>query len=257
MSPTRYVFGVYHWRRRFRSIGLALAAIALAAVFRRRTADPLRRAAAESVAVGASVHVVRVLRRMLSPPPWAVERAKYDALAERLPLADAERILDVGCGTGRSLVGMAPHVPPGRDVVGLDVFDSRIVLGNGPELARRNGARAGLEVTPIVGDGAALPLADGSVAVVTACRVLHDLEASAVDRALREIHRVCEPDGAFGLLELPLVPAGVSSDPDRYWPDRVSAAGFRIDVLERLERDGNADPYLVLVATPIAEPDDG
>ncbi|WP_436347313.1 class I SAM-dependent methyltransferase [Natronorubrum sp. FCH18a] len=259
MTPTRYAFGVYHWRRRFRSIGIALGVIALGAVFRRRTDDPFRRAAAELVAIGASVHVARVLRRVLSPPPWTLERAKYDGFAKRLPLAGADRVLDVGCGTGRSLVGLAPHVPPGSDVIGLDVFDDRVILGNGPALARRNGARAGLEVTPVVGDGAALPLADESVDVVTACRVLHDLEATTADRTLRESRRVCGPDGTLGILELPLVPGDVSSDsdPERYWRDRVTAAGFRIDTVDRLERDGASDPYLVIVATPEAENRDG
>ncbi|WP_226481595.1 class I SAM-dependent methyltransferase [Natrinema amylolyticum] len=197
-----------------------------------------------------------VLRGLLSPPPWALERAKYDALAVRLPLAGADRILDVGCGTGRSLVGLARHVPPGSTVIGLDVFDDRIILGNGPALARRNGARAGLAVSPIIGDATALPFATGSIPVVTACRVLHDLERPAVDRTLREIHRVCEPNGTVGVLELPLVPAGVSADPERYWRDRISAAGFRIDVSERIERDG-VGPYLVIVATATAESPDG
>ena len=251
MAPFRYNFGVYHWRRRLRAIAVAIAVTVVGAVVRRRTDDFRRRLAAGGAAIGAAAYAALVLRRLLSPPPWALERTKYDELATRLPLERADRVLDVGCGTGRSLVGLAPHVSPDADVIGLDVFDDRIILGNGPALAERNSARAGLAVTPIAGDAAALPFADDAVDVVTACRVLHDLEASAVDPTLREIRRVCRPDGAFGLLELPLTPDGVSRGPEPYWTDRVTAAGLGIESLERIERDGG-DPYLVIVATPAA-----
>ena len=232
----------------------ALVVAALGLAVRRRTDDARIRFAAGAATIGAIVRARDVLGRALSPPPWALERAKYDALATRLPLADADRVLDVGCGTGRSLVGLAPHVPSDADAVGLDVFDDRVFLGNGPALARRNAARAGLAATPIVGDAAALPLADDSIDVVTACRVLHDLEEPTAERTLRELRRVCDPDGTLGVLELPLVPDGATpgSDPERYWRARVAAAGFRIDAVDRLERDGAA-PYLVLVATPTAE----
>ena len=246
---SRYDFGVYHWRRRFRSIAAALVVAVLGVAVRRRTNDARVRLVADGVTIGAAVRALRVLRRALSPPPWTLERAKYDALAARLPLADADRVLDVGCGTGRSLAGLAPHASPDSVAIGLDVFDDRIILGNGPALARRNAERAGLAATPVVGDAAALPLADDSIPVVTACQVLHDLEAPAVDRTLREIRRVCDPDGTLGVLELPLTPDGVSRRPESYWTDRVTAAGFRIESLERLERDSGT-PYLVIVATP-------
>ncbi|SIR72308.1 class I SAM-dependent methyltransferase [Natronorubrum thiooxidans] len=250
MDLYRYNFGVYHWRRRFASIGAALSATVIATAVGRRTERRRRKLAAAAVGAGAALGGTRVATRALSPPPWKIDREKYEALASRLPLDDAARLLDVGCGTGRSLVGIAPAVPQGCETIGLDVFDDRIILGNGPRLARRNGRRAGLTVTPIAGDATRLPLSAGSFDVVTACRVLHDLEAPAVDRTLREIHRVCTPDGSVGILELPLVPTDVSADPETYWPDRVSAAGFRIDAYERIERGGGGEPYLLLVATP-------
>lgn len=255
MFGPRYNFGVYHWRRRLRSIVLAGVAIGVAVAFGVRTRRRSRRAVAAVAALVAAVSGFRTGRRLVSPAPWAIERDKYDALAARLPLERADRVLDIGCGTGRSLVGLAPHVPrgpDGPDVIGLDVFDDRVILGNGPRLARRNADRAGLEVEPVAGDAATLPLRDDSVDVATACRVLHDLPESAVDGGLRELRRVCSPDGTVGVLELPLLPDGVDGDPDpeSYWVDRIAGADFELEAVERLERPGGADPYLVLVACP-------
>lgn len=255
--PSRYYFGIYHWRRRAASIAAALVAAALSLLLGRRADDSPLRLVAAGAAVGALADAVRVTHRTLSPPPWALERAKYDALARRLPLGRADRLLDVGCGTGRSLAGLAPHVSPETDAIGLDVFDDRVILGNAPALARRNGARAGLEAAPVVGDATTLPFADDSIDVVTASRLLHDLEAPAADRALCELRRVCEPDGgAVGILELPLLPGGVSDDrdPERYWRERVAAAGLRVDALERVARDDIGEPYIVIVASPTDSP---
>ncbi|MFU8869234.1 class I SAM-dependent methyltransferase [Natronococcus sp.] len=252
MLGPRYYFGVYHWRRRFRSLALVAVALAVATVVGSRTQSRSRRAAASLVASVGVVRGLRTLRRLVGPTPWSLERAKYDALASRLPLDRADRILDVGCGTGRSLVGIAPHVPEGTDVVGLDVFDDRVILGNGPRLARRNADRAGLAVEPVAGDAATLPLRDGSVDVATACRVLHDLPASSAEDALSELRRVCTADGAVGILELPLVPDDVGDDPDpeSYWSDRVLEAGFAIETLERLELADREEPYILLIVRP-------
>lgn len=249
-----YYFGVYHWRRRLRSLLLATGAIAVAVLFRRRWPSPLGTSLAVGSAIVAAVQGGRALAGTLSPPPWAIERYKYDALAARLPLDGSEAVLDVGCGTGRSLVGLAPSLAPSATVLGLDVFDDRVILGNGPGLARRNAALAGLDVTPIRGDAARLPVASGSQDVLTACRVLHDLPEGSVDPALGELRRVCAPKGVFGVLELPLTPAGVDCDPEAYWRERVLEAGFAIDRLDRIERRNGGDPYVVIVATPAPSP---
>jgi SAM-dependent methyltransferase len=250
MSPLQpYYFGIYHWRSRFRRLFGALAAVGIAAFAGRRSQSPLARLASSLVAVGAAIRAGRTLGTLFSPPPWALERYKYDALAEALALSDAERLLDVGCGTGRSLVGLAPHVPASCSVVGLDAFDDRVILGNGPALARRNARIARMTVEPVRGDAASLPIAAGSQDVVTACRVLHDLPREAVDPALRECARVCRDDGVLGVLELPITPDGVDRDPEVFWTGRIEAAGFDPLYVERVPRPGR-EPYLVVVAEP-------
>ena len=245
-----YNFGLYHWRRRLRTILSAIVVILSAGGCRRTSASRWVRLVATAAIVGGTVHGVTAVRRLLSPPPWALDRESYDALATALPFAQADRAIDIGCGTGRSLVGLAPSVPDSCTVLGLDVFDDRIILGNGAALARRNGRAAGVDVAPIVGGAARLPVATDSQDVVTACRVLHDLPAAEVGPALREAHRVCAPQGTLGVLELPIIPEDTTAAPEEYWPDRVSQAGFTVTRVERVAREGRAEPYVLVVATP-------
>lgn len=254
---TMYNFGVYHWQRRLRTL-LSAGGIVLGSTVLWRTSRSRRlRLLATMGALGATARAVGATRRVLSPPPWAIERYKYDALAAELPLEGAESVLDIGCGTGRSLVGLAPHLPESCSVVGLDVFDDRVILGNAPALARRNGRCAGIDVTPIAGDAARLPLETRTQDVVTACRVFHDLPAAAVDPAVREARRVCASDGVFGMLELPLTPDGVTAPPETYWRERVTAAGFDIETEKRIDRRGRDGRYILIVAKPSPNTDAG
>lgn len=244
-----YNFGIYHWQRRFRSVLSVLVALIAAGVLWRTSSSRRLRAVALVVTLGAVVRGERVVRRAFSPPPWVVERYKYDALAARLSFERADRILDIGCGTGRSLVGLAPYVPDSCRLFALDVFDDRVILGNAPALAQRNARNSGIDATPIVGDAARLPLATDSQNIVTACRVLHDLPASDAEQALREAHRVCTPDGMLGVLELPITPED-ADDPEEYWRNRVSEAGFEIERVERLRRKRVDGRYVIIIATP-------
>jgi len=246
--PT-YFFGVYHWRERLRRIVVSALVLAASTVAFRRGRRAVRAVAAVA-AGGALYRGGDAARRLLSPPPWALDRRKYDALASLLPLDDADRALDVGCGSGRSLVGLASHLPDGCRVVGLDVFDDRVILGNGPALARRNGARAGADVSPVAGDAARLPFVDDAFDIVTACRVAHDVPERRRAAAFAELRRVCADDGAVGLLELPITPEGVT-DHEAYWRRCLEDAGLtveRVATVERRCRPG--DPYVAIAARP-------
>lgn len=239
-----YYFGIYHWRRRFRRIAVALALVVGGVVLALRSTLAVR-----LVGVGLLGMAVRVgrgpLRRLLSPPPWRPDAWKYRELRAALPYSDADCALDLGCGTGRSLVGLAPAIPDSCRVLGLDVFDDRVILGNGPALARRNASQAGLDCEVVAGDAARLPVAAGSQDVVTACRLLHDLPREAAESTLAEARRVLRPDGTLGVLELP-IPHDADADPLDYWVGLVDDAGFAVDEAREVERGG----YFLVVATP-------
>ncbi|WP_251329756.1 class I SAM-dependent methyltransferase [Haloplanus pelagicus] len=248
MSLRPYFFGVYHWRERLARIAAASALVAAAIVAFRRGGRTLR-AVAVGIGTGALYRGGDATRRLLSPPPWALDRPKYDALGSILRIDDADRILDVGCGTGRSLVGLAPHLPDDCEVVGCDVFDDRVILGNGPRLARYNGARAGLAVSPVAGDASRLPFGDEAFDAVTASRVLHDVPEEHRDAAFAELRRVCADDGTVGLLELPVTPDGID-DHEAYWRGRLDDAGLVVERVATVARPTREGTYVAIVATP-------
>ena len=241
-----YFFGLYHWQVRLERLlrALAVGAVALA-VGRSRSRW---RQAAGVLGVGWALHSGgSALNALCSPAPWVVEHYKYEALARALPTGGAESWLDVGCGTGRSFVGFAGLVPEGCRVVGLDVFDDRVVLGNGPRLAARNATEAGLDAAMVRGDAARVPVATGSQDVVTACRLLHDLSREDALATLEELRRACAPGGAVGVLEIPITHEGASQDPAVYWPALVAEAGFEVETVEEVPRRRSDDAYVIVV----------
>ncbi|MBE9373766.1 methyltransferase domain-containing protein [Saccharopolyspora sp. HNM0983] len=96
-------------------------------------------------------------------------------------------VLDVGCGPGSITVDLAERVAPGH-VVGLDNADAAL------RAARAATTRAGMCNTSFTGaDIYRLPHADASFDVVHAHQVLQHLTDPVA--ALREMRRVCRPDG--------------------------------------------------------------
>jgi SAM-dependent methyltransferase len=94
-------------------------------------------------------------------------------------------VLDVGCGPGTVTADLARHVAPGP-VLGIEPTA-------GPLATAREHAAGQPNVTFAVGDVYALEHPDGSFDVVHAHQVLQHLGDPVA--ALREMLRVCRPDG--------------------------------------------------------------
>ena len=109
--------------------------------------------------------------------------AAADAIETLLPVAarGITRIADVGCGTGIVTVRL---LRPGRWVIGIDQSAGMAAVASGRLPGR---------IT--LGNVTRLPLASGSVDVVTMVWLLHLLPAAAAAAAIAEASRVLRPGG--------------------------------------------------------------
>lgn len=103
---------------------------------------------------------------------------------------DAQRVLDVGCGTGVISLLLAEL---GHTVIGVD-FASEML-----DHARMKTREAGYPITFLQGDAETLPLPTNAVDLVTARHLVWTLPNPIT--ALQEWHRVVEPGGQILLIE--------------------------------------------------------
>ena len=119
-----------------------------------------------------------VMRRQIIPPITALVRTRG---------AEPLRLLDVGCGTGRTLHQLA-RTHPALRLHGVDLSPAYI------RLARRRLADVA-ELTLAVENAEALPWADATFDVVTSVYMFHELPRNARRNAVRELARVVRPGG--------------------------------------------------------------
>lgn len=125
-----------------------------------------------------------VMRRQAIPP--LARFARGETPGDR-PL----RILDVGCGTGRSLAQIAAALP-GAQLSGVDLSPFYL------EEARRRLARVP-DLSLINESAEKLPFRDGWFDAVTSVYLLHELPRRVRRRALAEMLRVLRPGGLLVL----------------------------------------------------------
>ncbi|TWT61692.1 class I SAM-dependent methyltransferase [Rubinisphaera italica] len=134
----------------------------------------------------------------------------YDLLAEhseqpmrekglqKLAAQPGERILEVGFGTGHSVVELAQAVGPTGRVLGVDISDEMVALTN--ELLQRAGLSERVELT--CGDAESLPYEDDSLNGVFTSFTFELFDTPEIPKVLAEWKRVLKPGGRLVVVAL-------------------------------------------------------
>jgi ubiquinone/menaquinone biosynthesis C-methylase UbiE len=112
------------------------------------------------------------------------------AMLERLVSVSGRDVVDVGCGGGVLVRGLAER---GARVIGVEISEEQLapaVAGDGASGARY-----------LVGLAQRLPLDDASADIVVFMRALHHVRPADMLDALREARRVLRPDGVVYISE--------------------------------------------------------
>ncbi len=172
-------------------------------------------------------------------------------------LTGVERVLDVGCGAGHASVAVAPFA---AEVTALDLTDAMLA-----QAARLTAERGLTNVVTLQGDAEALPRGDAAYDRVISRYSAHHWPNPA--RALREIHRVLRPGGAFVLsdivapdspaldtflqtFELLRDPSHVRDHSRHQWLAMLNEAGFEAEVAFEWSLPLDIGPWLARIAAP-------
>jgi len=100
------------------------------------------------------------------------------------------KILDVGCGTGEFISGLADRVKNAQ-IHGVDLSDSMVKVAK----AKMNGRNVEVKV----GDVEELPYENNTFDVITCSHSFHHYPNKS--QALKEMHRVLKPDGKVMIID--------------------------------------------------------
>ena len=125
------------------------------------------------------------------------QEAIFRSVLDTAQIEPGERLLDVGCGTGKLALMAARRITAaaGGEVHGLDATAGMI------ERARRRTGNALTNIQFHLGVAERLPFADHDFDIVTSTLLFHHLPDDLQHEALREVARVLRPGGRLVLAD--------------------------------------------------------
>ena len=117
---------------------------------------------------------------------------------QALDLQPAERLLEIGFGTGSCLLDFARQVGPEGWVCGIDLSDGMVTVAG----ERIYSAGLGERVSLLLGDAAVLPFADHSFDAIFASFTLELLDTPDIPRVLQQFARILRPGGRLATVTL-------------------------------------------------------
>lgn len=121
-----------------------------------------------------------------------------------LAISEGESVLEIGYGTGHSLVALAQSVGDSGKVYGVDISDGM------QKVSEKRVSEAGLSdrVELQVADTPPLPFADDTFDVVSMSFTLELFPLDTIPEMLKEIRRVLKPGGRLGVVSMALPKEG-------------------------------------------------
>lgn len=188
--------------------------------------------------------------------------------SERFLASGEGRVLDVGAGSGRGLIGLLLARPRAVGTA-LDIYSGFYgVADNTPERMMRNARIAGVasRANTITADATKMPLADASYDAAISSYAIDHMGREGTPKAIKEVARVLKPNGEFLLqivnpdiwvkVLMPIPHVGINAhlkpNPAR-WRAMLHDAGFEI-----LEEDtAPATLYWLARKAPRSSPETG
>ncbi|MDR3689408.1 MAG: class I SAM-dependent methyltransferase [Fimbriimonas sp.] len=125
-------------------------------------------------------------------------------VVQSLQLTGTEKVMDMGCGRGLMLIGMAKHLPHGR-AIGIDLWQVKDQSSNDPEVTRANARMEKVQdsVEVMTGDMRKLPFDSEYFDVVTSSWAIHNIpDEAGRAAAVREAVRVLKPGGRLVIVDI-------------------------------------------------------